>query len=84
MKLDSLSRMFHVSKEEFVPHSLQKPNRLNQLDQIDNDGIELARYQQIPMPPVGTVAFRQATRVKGVWLHASQKMIALGEKEKAL
>ncbi|MBG6243964.1 hypothetical protein CS369_02320 [Candidatus Symbiopectobacterium sp. 'North America'] len=51
MKLDSLSRVFHVSKGEFIPHALQKPNRLNQLDQIDNDGIELARYQRMPMPP---------------------------------
>lgn len=32
MKLDSLSRLFHVSKGEFMPHALQKPNRLSQLD----------------------------------------------------
>ncbi|MGL9721172.1 hypothetical protein [Symbiopectobacterium sp.] len=84
MKLDSLSRLFHVSKGEFMPHPLQKPNRLSQLDQIDNDDIELARFQHMPMPPAGTVAFRQPTRVKSVWLHASQKMIVLGKEEKAL
>lgn len=84
MKLDSLSRWFHVSKGEFMPHALQKPNHLSHLDQIDNDGIELVRYQHMPMPAAGTVAFRQATGVKSVWLHAAQSMIVIGEEEKAL
>ncbi len=84
MKLDSLSRLFHVSTGEFIPHALQKSHRLSQLDQIDNDGIELTRCERMPMPPAGTVAFRKPTRVKSIWLHAPQKMIVLGEEEKAL
>lgn len=83
MKLNSLSRVFHISKGQFMTHSPQKPNRLSQLDQIDNDGIELTRCQRMPMPPAGTIAFRQPSHVKSVWLLASQEMIVLGEEEKA-
>ncbi|MCW2476490.1 MULTISPECIES: hypothetical protein [unclassified Symbiopectobacterium] len=84
MKLNSLSRVFHISKGEFMPHSLKKPNSLSRLAQIDNEGIELTRCRRMPMPPAGTIAFRQPHRVKSVWLHASQEMIVLGEEEKAL
>ena len=84
MKLDSLYRLFHVSKGEFMPHARQKPNCLSQLVQIDNDGIELTHCQRMPMPPAGTIAFRQPAHVKSVWLHASQEMIVLEGEEKAL
>ncbi|MCW2478569.1 hypothetical protein [Candidatus Symbiopectobacterium sp. NZEC135] len=84
MKLDSLYRLFHVSKGEFMPRARQKPHCLSQLAQIDNGGIELTHCQRMPMPPAGTIAFRQPTHVKSVWLHASQEMIVLGGEEKAL
>lgn len=84
MKLSNLSRVFHISTGQFMPHSRQKPNRLRQLEQIDNDGIELTRCQTMPMPPAGAIVFLQPSRVKSVWLHASQEMIVLGEEEKAL
>ncbi len=84
MKLSSLSHVFHTSTGQFMPHACQKPHCLSQLAQIDNGGIELTHCQRMPIPPAGTIAFRQPADVKSVWLHASQEMIVLGGEEKAL
>ncbi|MFT8210478.1 MAG: hypothetical protein ACMZI0_07725 [Symbiopectobacterium sp.] len=84
MKLNSLSRLLHVNRGEFALHTPKKPDSLSKLHRIGNSSVELRGCKHTPMPPAGTVAFRQTSCAQRVWLPASLEMIVSEGHEKAL